>query len=191
VISVLKCINAGHVPTEGDVAAMFACARNSEGPRGKAQRSPRLGTHAAQGAAEDEDRATALAAEIVDRLGPAFARKLIDGPWRLIGECLREQLAQQAASCAGIANDDGDADAIALSASRRLISDVDLVRDPNDASVFRPRVRADASEGDGLDTRLPPAHGDIGGTSARGHSVTPVVRNGRALELGAETVDNR
>lgn len=126
VASVLKRVETGLVPTECEVAALFAKAKSSQKPQ------PGTGRIAVRNAPEAtatdgaRERAAALATELLDQLGAELARRVTESDWKLVVECLCEQLEES--SPADVA--------ITPSAS----AGVSLVRDPTDSSLFRPRV---------------------------------------------------
>ena len=118
---VLQLLASHQVPTECDVLRMLAEARQIKAERSQAPN----GGPEAQNAAD-------LAAQLLETVGPDFARSLAKGPWDKIGIALRTMLcvavSSSADQCRSAAN-------VAPTSTH-----VDLERDPHDATLYRPKT---------------------------------------------------
>lgn len=91
VADVVKRMEAGHIPTELEVAALFARS-NSQRTRQITERIRAALAPKARVADNDRQRAAALAAELLGQLGGELARRFTESDWKLVVECLRELL---------------------------------------------------------------------------------------------------
>jgi DUF3102 family protein len=148
VATVLDSIKAGHVPTDNEIEVLFKQAR---------RRQATIDTRPMSDCHHVDDRALELATEILKRLGPELAQELMEN-WEAVGNGLHRVIETDARSAvdntapvttktetfAGI--DTGDAGGDVCDVAHR----VELVRDPNDRSLYRPKGNSDNAEDDGL-----------------------------------------
>src|SRR5262249_5202495 len=150
VSAVIRSIEAGHIPTDGEIDVLFDQARN--GPRSRHSRPP---SRTKDKASPDE-----LAALIINGLGAELARELVEC-WAEVGECLSDLLEPRSSLASSVPAVDSGAAANGPTALEQvndgsngvdaeLERPVELVRDVKDENLYRPKTSA-ATEGDGLD----------------------------------------
>ena len=118
VSAVLRLVDGGLIPTESQVAQLFASAPS----------------RAAAFSELELSNSSLWASELLVSVGPARAQELLDA-WPLVGKQLRHQLAQQSIDRTPTTRDTPQPD---------LGPGVDLVRDPTNEDCFR--VKADGTD---------------------------------------------
>ena len=124
VADVLKRIEAGHVPTDLEVTALFA-RPTSHRPRQIIGRVPPSAAPKAKAADENREREAALASELLGQLGGELARRFTESDWKLVVECLRELL---------------DASSPIDEAASPALAEVNFIRDPDNSNLYRPTI---------------------------------------------------
>jgi len=118
---VFQLLESNQVPTECDVLRMLAEARELKAERSQ---TPNSGPEA--------QNADDLAEQLLDIVGPDFARSLVVGPWDRIGVALRVMLRAGVSSSADQCR---SAENVAPTSTH-----VDLEPDPHDANLYRPKT---------------------------------------------------